>query len=238
MCVSWPQLSWDLCSQQHRPPGMWVRKRPMASVSRGPRVSTGDTQSGNSLTEPNRIEWQNWESNSKQCSTSFHVFISHLHDFFWVNVCLGLRPTIPSFWLTACLLIREDAHTLSLWVCVPTLLLIVINALFPCVCSHTWCRVFTNKLSTCFTVFASLKLPCFQTGTRVGATLLLASSPCWSSAQDSWFPSRVPRFHSWGIRSLFRTAHYFPSKITSAFLCQMFISAWFYRKITSLESPL
>lgn len=78
------------------------------------------------------------------------IFISHLRDNFWVNVCLGLWPTMPSFWLTACLLIREDAHTLSLWVCVSTLLLIVINALFPCVCSHTWCHISNNKLSTCF----------------------------------------------------------------------------------------
>ena len=51
---------------------------------------------------------------------------------------------------------REEAHTLSLWVCISDLLLSSINC-FP-VCSPIHCAVSNNKLRTCFYSFSLLEI--------------------------------------------------------------------------------
>lgn len=175
-----------------------------------------------------RCSFDSHFSNSKQCSASFYVFISHLHDFFWVNVCLGLWPTMPSFWLTACLLIKRMPTPLSLWVCVSTPASDCDKCTLSLCVLHTLCRVSNDKLSTCFYSFCLLETTLLSNRDKSWGHFASSLWPLVGvGVQDSWFPSRLPRFHSWGMRSLFRTAHYFPSKIKSAFICQMFISAWF-----------
>ena len=64
------------------------------------------------------------------------------------------------------LLIRADAHTLSLQVYTSALLLSQINKLLLCVLFHMLCCANNNKLFFFFLVFASLRHSCFQTGTR------------------------------------------------------------------------
>ena len=69
----------------------------------------------------------------------------------------------------------QDAHTPGL--CISALFLSSANKLFLYVLSPRVMLSLTINLVPIFTVFASLKYPCFQTGERARVTLLLASNP-------------------------------------------------------------
>ena len=84
---------------------------------------------------------------------------------------------------TVLLLVRKDAHTLALWMCISALLLTYDTMPKP----SLWFLSPGNTLA-------------FNEGAvRARATLRLASRHWWSSSSDSWFSSRQPRLNisSW-----------------------------------------
>ena len=64
-----------------------------------------------------------------------------------------------------------------------------------CLPRHSALSLIVNFVSV-FTGFASLRLSCFQAEERPRVPLLLASGPCWSGSEDSWFSSGLPTFSS------------------------------------------
>ena len=111
------------------------------------------------------------------------------------------------------LLLTQDAHAL-LWVCYlcPPF---EFDKLFP-VCAPIPCAVplIINRVLV-ITVFASLKHSCFQRAARARATLLLASSPCWSRTlgfHPGYIPGQGTKISIQGC-SLFslQDQHYFPN---------------------------
>ena len=72
---------------------------------------------------------------------------------------------------TAVLLTGEDAHTLSLPVCISALFCL---KQFLCVLSHLLCCVSNNKLCTCFYLLEKCR---FSVGSRARGTLFLVSTP-------------------------------------------------------------
>ena len=90
---------------------------------------------------------------------------------------LSRRVSLPNSWLTVPLLIREDAHTLSFWVCISALLLSWINRLFSCVLYHILCCVSNNKFCNCFYSFCLLETFLLSNRGKSQGTLLLALVP-------------------------------------------------------------
>ena len=90
---------------------------------------------------------------------------------------LCYTATYPLF--TGLLLTREDAHTLSLWVCISSLLPSQLNG--SCVLSYfLLCFVSNNKPCTCIYSFCFHDKCIFHWGQRSREKELLAPNPCWS----------------------------------------------------------
>ena len=117
--------------------------------------------------------------------TPLSVFLCLVSDVLWSSssttpALLSGCVFMPGFWPTALLLIRENAYTLPLWVCISALLLSWKNCFL--VYAPKSCAVsLIINFVLAFTFFTSLKHSCFQTRARAKTTLLLAFSSWWPS---------------------------------------------------------
>ena len=82
------------------------------------------------------------------------------------------------------------------------------NNLFVCKLSHLrYCVSNKKNFAPVFTVFASLKNSYFEIEERAREIFASSLYPCWSSGQDFWFSSRLPRFNSWEGNKVFDSNH-------------------------------